>query len=114
MIDVILRSDVILAEPIYEIEVEIKNSDGLHLRPAMEFVDVASRFECEITVSNEETTVDGKSVMQMTMLAATCGTKLKVRAEGCDAEKAVAVLGEFVNQKLFIGGPKTSVDGQDV
>ncbi len=114
MIDVILRSDVILAEPIYEIEVEIKNSDGLHLRPAMEFVDVASRFECEITVSNDETTVDGKSIMQMTMLAATFGTKLKVRAEGCDAEKAVAVLGEFVGRKSFIGGTKMSADGQDV
>ena len=114
MIDVILRSDVILAEPTYEIEVEIKNSDGLHLRPAMEFVDVASRFECEITVSNEETTVDGKSIMQMTMLAATYGTKLKVRAKGCDAEKAVAVLGELVGQELFIGGTKTSANGQDV
>ena len=113
MMEVILRSEVILAEPIYEIEVKIKNSDGLHLRPAMEFVDVASRFECEITVSNDETTVDGKSIMQMTMLAATCGTRLKVKAEGCDAEKAVAVLGELVGQESFIEGTKTSVDGQD-
>ena len=103
-----------MAEPIYEIEVEIKNSDGLHLRPAMEFVDAASRFECEITVSNEETTVDGKSIMQMTMLAATFGTRLKIRAEGCDAEKAVVVLRELVGQKLFIGGTKTSAEGQDV
>ena len=114
MMDVILRSEVILAEPIYEIEVEIKNSDGLHMRPAMEFIKVANRFECEITVSNEDTTVDGKSIMQMTMLAATFGTKLKVRAEGCDAEKAVAVLGELVGQELFIGGTKTSANDQDV
>ncbi len=114
MMEVILRSEIILAEPVYELEVEIKNSDGLHMRPAMQFVDVANKFECEITVSNEDTTVDGKSIMQMTMLAATCGTKLKVRAEGCDAEKAVAVLGEFVGQKLFIGGTKTSAEGQDV
>ena len=103
-----------MAEPIYEIEVEIKNSDGLHLRPAMEFVDAASRFECEITVSNEETTVDGKSIMQMTMLAATFGTRLKIRAKGCDAQKAVAVLEKLVGQELFIGGTKTSTEGQDV
>jgi phosphocarrier protein len=114
MIDVILRSAVILAEPVYEIEVEIKNSDGLHMRPAMEFVDVASQFDCEITVSNEDTTVDGKSIMQMTMLAATCGTKLKVRADGCDAEKAVAVLGELIGQEFFSGGTKASAKGRDV
>ena len=114
MIDVFLRSEVILAEPIYEIEVEIKNSDGLHMRPAMQFVDVSNQFKCEITVSNEDTSVDGKSIMQMTMLAATFGTKLKVMAEGCDAEKAVAVLGELIGQESFSGGTKASAEGQDV
>ena len=114
MIDVILRSDVILAKPVYEIEVEIQNSTGLHLRPAMWFVDVASRFECKITVSNEDTTVDGKSIMQMATLVATQGTKLKIRAEGSDAEKAVAALGELVVQDSFIESTKASADGQDI
>jgi len=31
----------VLAEPVYEIEIEIKNADGLHMRPAMQFVDLA-------------------------------------------------------------------------
>ena len=46
-----------------ETQVEIKNADGLHMRPAMQFVDVASRFDCDITVSNDETDVDGTSIM---------------------------------------------------
>ena len=69
-----------LDQVFFEAEVEIANADGLHMRPAMQFVDVASRFDCEISVSNGQTNVDGKSIMQMSMLAAMCGTKLTVRA----------------------------------
>lgn len=84
-----------------ETQVEIKNADGLHMRPAMQFVDIASMFKCDITVSNSENSVDGKSIMQMSMLAATCGTKLKIRAEGTDARQAVSTLQELVEEKMF-------------
>ncbi|GAF82699.1 unnamed protein product [marine sediment metagenome] len=83
-----------------ETEVEIKNADGLHMRPAMQFVDLASQFECEVKVSNPQLTVDGKSIMQMTMLAATQGTKLRITAKGRDAEQAVAALSDLLEQKL--------------
>jgi phosphocarrier protein len=81
--------------------VEIKNADGLHMRPAMQFVDIANQFDCDINVSNDENTVDGKSIMQMSMLAATCGTKLKIKAEGADAKEAVDALRELVEDKHF-------------
>ncbi len=84
-----------------EAEVEIKNADGLHMRPAMQFVDVATRFSSDITVSSSENAVDGKSIMQMSMLAATCGTKLKIKAEGPDAKEAVESLRELVEVKMF-------------
>jgi len=84
-----------------ETEVEIKNADGLHMRPAMQFVDIANQFDSDITVSNNETEVDGKSIMQMSMLAATCGTKLKIKAEGSDAAKVIGALRELVEEKLF-------------
>ena len=84
-----------------EATVEIKNADGLHMRPAMQFVDLASQFDCEVTVSNGKTDVDGKSIMQMSMLAATCGTRLKVRAQGPEAETAVEALRELVEVRMF-------------
>jgi phosphocarrier protein len=80
---------------------EIRNADGLHMRPAMQFVDLASRFDCEISVSNGPADADGKSIMQMSMLAATCGTRLNVRAEGPDAAKAIEALRELVEIRLF-------------
>jgi len=90
-----------LEKVVCEMEVEIKNSDGLHMRPAMQFVDIANRFDSEITVSNDQTNVDGKSIMQISMLAATCGSKLKIRAEGPDAQEAVNALRELVEDKHF-------------
>ena len=90
---------------VYDVELEIKNAEGLHMRPAMQFVDVANRFESEIDVSNGETNVDGKSIMQISMLAATCGTKLHVRVKGQDARQAIDALKELVEDKHF-GEPK--------
>jgi phosphotransferase system HPr (HPr) family protein len=90
-----------LENVVYDVELEIKNSDGLHMRPAMKFVDIANRFESEINVSNGETNVDGKSIMQISMLAATCGTKLKVTAKGPDAQQAINALRELVEEKHF-------------
>jgi len=75
----------------------IRNRLGLHARPAMEFVDVAARFTAAVTVTREDQTVDGKSIMQMMLLAATQGTTLEVLAEGDDADAAMAALAELVN-----------------
>jgi phosphocarrier protein HPr len=84
-----------------EAVVEIKNADGLHMRPAMQFVDAASQFDCDVTVSNAENSVDGKSIMQMSMLAATCGTTLTIKAEGVDAQQAIDALRQLVEVRMF-------------
>ena len=85
----------------FETEVEIRNAAGMHMRPAMQFVDVASKYSCDIQVSNGQTKVDAKSIMQMTMLAATCGTKLTITANGEDGAQAVAELRDLVEVKMF-------------
>ena len=89
-----------MTEPVHEIEVEIRNAEGLHMRPAMQFVDLAGQFKAGITVRNKDIVADAKSFMQMTMLAATYGTKLLIRAEGHDAREAVDVLGRFFEEHV--------------
>jgi phosphocarrier protein HPr len=96
-----MTGDNILEKGLCQTSVEIKNAEGLHMRPAMQFVDIANQFQADISVSNNENTVDGKSIMQMSMLAATCGTKLKITAQGSDAEQAVQALKVLVEEKLF-------------
>lgn len=91
-----------------ETSLEIKNALGLHMRPAMQFVDIANRFNSDISVSNGKQSVDGKSIMQMSMLAATRGTQLTVRAQGEDAEAAIQALRELVEERLFDEEPEGS------
>lgn len=75
-----------------ETTVTITNRLGLHARPAMTFVDLASTFACEVTVKKDDTEVDGKSIMQMMMLAAAQGSSLLIVCNGEDAEDAAAKL----------------------
>lgn len=80
--------------------VRIQNRLGLHARPAMSFVDTATGFDCDIRVRKGDQIVDGKSIMQMMMLAATEGTELQVIAEGPDAQPAVDALSDLVNRRF--------------
>ncbi|MDX2018471.1 MAG: HPr family phosphocarrier protein [Planctomycetota bacterium] len=77
-------------------QVTIVNRLGLHARPAMTFVDLATTFQSEIKVAKADTLVDGKSIMQMMMLAAAKGATLEISAEGPDADKALAALKALV------------------
>ncbi len=63
----------------------------------MSFVDAASVFKSNITVLRVGgQSVDGKSIMQMMMLAATRGTELEIVAEGDDADTAITALKKLV------------------
>jgi len=75
----------------------IINKLGLHARASAKFVTTASQFKCDINVSRNGRTVNGKSIMGMMMLAAAKGTEIEVRAEGKDAEQALKELEQLIN-----------------
>ncbi|MEP6603062.1 MAG: HPr family phosphocarrier protein [Spartobacteria bacterium] len=81
-------------------EIAIVNRLGLHARPAAMFVRIASRYRSEIWVAKETEEVNGKSIMGLMMLAAGQGSKLRVRCEGPDADKAMEELEELVASRF--------------
>lgn len=83
-------------------KVTIANRLGLHARPAMMFVEVASKFEADIKVCRSDggESVDGKSIMQLMMLAATQGTVLEITACGSDHQAALHELVELVKSNF--------------
>jgi len=81
-----------------EKEVTIVNRLGLHARPAAMFVRIASRHRAEIWVSKEGEEVNGKSIMGLMMLAAGQGSKLRIRCDGPDADKAIEELEELIKK----------------
>jgi phosphocarrier protein len=86
------------AAPAQKLEKEftIVNRLGLHARPAAMFVRIASRHRAEIWVSKEEEEINGKSIMGLMMLAAGQGSKLRIRCEGPDADKAMEELEQLI------------------
>lgn len=79
-------------------EVRIPNVLGLHARPAAEFVKLSSRFDADIYIGRDDLEVNGKSIMGVMMLAAECGSTVRIRAEGPDAAEAVRALAALVEK----------------
>ena len=82
-------------------QVEITNRLGLHLRAADQFVRLARRFQCEIRVHYQGNECNGKSILDLTILAAECGTRLDLEACGPDAVAAVEALAVVVAARFY-------------
>jgi phosphocarrier protein len=78
----------------------IQNELGLHARAATKFVQLASKFPCEVAVSKDGNDVNGKSIMGVLMLVAAKGTTIVVRTRGPQAEAACAALAQLVDDKF--------------
>ena len=76
--------------------VEIKNRLGLHLRAATTLAETARSFKSKLIIVGEGRSGDARSVIDLMMLGAAIGTRLKVRAEGPDARAALDAI-----QRLF-------------
>lgn len=82
------------------VKVTITNKLGLHARPAMSFADTAAQFKSDIHVIKGGNKFDGKSIMNLMMLAATQGTELEITATGADADDALAALQKLVESNF--------------
>jgi phosphocarrier protein HPr len=78
-------------------KVTIVNKLGLHARASAKFVSLATGFKSEIWLKRDTQQVNGKSIMGIMMLAAPKGTEIELCAKGPDADKALTVLSELVN-----------------
>lgn len=80
--------------------VTIMNRRGLHARAAARVVQVAAKFDADVSVVKNDTEVSGLSIMGLMMLAAGPGSALEIRATGAEAEDAVAALDRLVANKF--------------
>lgn len=81
-------------------EMMILNRQGIHARPSALFVKTASKYECDIFVEKDGEEVNGKSIMGVMMLAAECGSEVHLKAEGPDADEAVAAIASLIANKF--------------
>ena len=86
--------------PVMETSLVISNKVGLHARPAALLVQTAAKFQAKIQVQLDERTVNAKSILNVLKLGATLGSIITVRAEGEDAEQAIAALTDLVHRNF--------------
>jgi phosphotransferase system HPr (HPr) family protein len=79
-------------------KVTVVNRLGLHARPATAVADCAQRYKSNILLRRDDQEIDGKSIMQIMLLAATQGVQLEVVARGDDADEACQALADLFSR----------------
>ncbi len=85
---------------VIEKQVTLTNAVGLHARPASIFIREAIKFVSDIFVEKENKLYNAKSIMSILSMSASKGDTIVIRAEGEDAEEAVAALVDLVENHL--------------
>ncbi len=81
-------------------EVTVKNSVGLHARPATYFIQKANSFKSSIVVEKEDRKMNAKSLLGVLSLGITNGTQITLVADGPDEQEAVDALAELIEIEL--------------
>ncbi len=91
------------AEETVELRVTVENRQGLHARPSSMLAETALKFEgTELTLKRGELEVNAKSIMELLMLEAACGTELTLCARGPNAEEALQVIRELFECQFHV------------
>ena len=86
--------------PHAEKTVVLTNRMGLHARPSTQIATAASRFSSDVTITKDDMTVDAKSVLELLMLAAECGSELTIQADGTDAQATVQAIAGLIETRF--------------
>jgi phosphocarrier protein HPr len=81
-----------------ERETTVGPEEGLHARPAAQFVKAAKQYSSDIVVVKGDREANAKSSLKIMTLGAKKGDQITIRAEGDDAEEAVEALAELISQ----------------
>jgi phosphocarrier protein HPr len=82
--------------PIARREVETEDAFGLRMRAAAEFICLAGQFRSDVWVIHEGRRYNGRSMRDMLVMVAACGSRMELMAEGPDAEAALEALAQAV------------------
>lgn len=82
---------------------EITNKRGLHARASHKFVQTVEQFDAKVTVSKDGMDVGGDEIMELLMLAASCGCSINVSADGSQANEVLDELEKLIADKFGEG-----------
>jgi phosphocarrier protein HPr len=83
-----------------EIQLVIKNPEGLHARPAGALAKKASEFQSTIQISANGTLKSAKSIMALMSLGLKQNQEFKIIVDGPDADEAQKAIADLVNREF--------------
>jgi phosphocarrier protein len=83
-----------------ERQITIINKLGLHARAAAKLVNTASAHAAEVLVRKNGQEINGKSIMGVMMLAASCGTQIELITNGADEQQAMDALVALIEDRF--------------
>jgi phosphotransferase system HPr (HPr) family protein len=86
---------VMNVQPLQQI-VTIRDPQGLHMRPAAAFAKAARGFQSTVTLRHNDRSVNGKSQLDLMLLAAEPGVQLVLEVAGEDAAAALPALADVI------------------
>ena len=81
-------------------DVQIKNTMGLHTRPATTIVKLLQGCKSDVTFTYKKETINAKSILSILMLAARKNTKISIVVDGDDAVETMSKLVDGVNNHV--------------
>jgi phosphocarrier protein len=78
----------------------IQNKLGLHARAASKFVEIAKQYEATISVTSPFSKANGKSIMNVMMLQASCNSEITIEIDGADEQLAMSALTDLIDNKF--------------
>ncbi len=90
---------ILSAQDGLSLRLRVLNEQGLHARPAAKIAQEAQKFDCDIRLAANGTTVDAKSILDILTLAAGHDSEIELRASGPQAREALESLGELIRNR---------------
>ena len=83
-----------------EFRYTITDSEGIHARPAGEFVKEAKKFASDVKIVKGEKSADAKKIFGLMSLGVKQGEEILVQIDGTDEEEAATGLEKFLKENL--------------
>ena len=79
----------------------VKSETGIHARPALAVVKVASKFKSEVLIVKDGNEYNAKSIVAIMCMAAVKNDEIIIRTNGEDEEAAAEAMVEIIEEGLI-------------
>lgn len=78
----------------------IINKLGLHARAAMKLIDIASRFQANVTLTFNGQHADAKDILQTMCLGARQGAQIDITVDGPDEDHSLQAIEQLIHDRF--------------